>query len=319
MYAAHSARAGPAPRRPRQRGELLVGDAALRADDQHDLASLVAAPLLDSGGERHLVQHIRRRPTRSGGQRLVDTAAGPTTGSQARRACFAASRAVAAHRSRACSPRSPRQTTHRSAAPTARSRRRRPRSSPARPVRPARPWRCPARRSGAASAAARTGDRRWPASGCPCRRRSTTRGTPCRPRRRRAAGARRRAGAARRRRDAPPGRRARSRRRSAARRPGTAARLTSAYVAVERVAHPGEEAALLGQLGDLLAPSAGELAHEALLLGVELGRRTHVEVHEQVAATGAAQVRHAAGPQPHGGAGLGARGRRRRPPRCPAS
>src|SRR5215468_3099295 len=64
-------------------------------------------------------------------------------------------------------------------------------------------------------------------------------------------------------------------------------------VAVERVAHAREEAALLGQFGDLLAPYRRELAQHALLIGVELRRRAHVEVDEQVAAAGSAQVRNA--------------------------
>src|SRR5439155_472367 len=64
-----------------------------------------------------------------------------------------------------------------------------------------------------------------------------------------------------------------------------------ASVAVEGVAHAGEEAAgMFGQFGHLLAAGLGELAEDALLVGVEAGGGTHVEVHIQLAAAGTAQV-----------------------------
>src|SRR5262249_15394024 len=84
-------------------------------------------------------------------------------------------------------------------------------------------------------------------------------------------------------------------------------RAEDSRVAVEGVPHTGEEAALLGQLGDLLAPRLGELAQQTLLLAVELGRGTHVEVDEQVAAPGTAQVRYALATDPQRRARLGAR------------
>ena len=45
----------------------------------------------------------------------------------------------------------------------------------------------------------------------------------------------------------------------------------------------------------LLAAQRGQLAQQLLLALVEPRRGLHVDVHEQVAAAGAAQVRHAAG------------------------
>src|SRR5690606_24613228 len=63
----------------------------------------------------------------------------------------------------------------------------------------------------------------------------------------------------------------------------------------------------LAQLGDLLAPESRKLPQQPLLLRVELGRRTHVQVHVQVAAPVASQTRHPARPQPQRRPGLGAR------------
>src|SRR3954470_15543438 len=64
-------------------------------------------------------------------------------------------------------------------------------------------------------------------------------------------------------------------------------------MSVERVAHPAEEAALLAQLGHILPARLGEVAEHAFLVGGQLGRRLDVEVHEEVPAALAAQVRHA--------------------------
>src|ERR1700754_2374986 len=62
---------------------------------------------------------------------------------------------------------------------------------------------------------------------------------------------------------------------------------------IKSVPHPAEEAALLAQLGDVLAAGLREVAQHALLVGGQLGRRLHVEMHEQVAPALAAQMRHA--------------------------
>src|SRR5436190_8748553 len=92
-------------------------------------------------------------------------------------------------------------------------------------------------------------------------------------------------------------------------RPGTEPMARCARsLSVERVADPREEAALLRQLRDLLAAGLGEIAQDPLLIGIQLGRRTDVEVHEQVAASGTAQVRYplAADAQRRVGLGTGA-------------
>src|SRR4051794_19980186 len=78
-------------------------------------------------------------------------------------------------------------------------------------------------------------------------------------------------------------------------------------VAVEGVPHPAEEATLLAQLGDVLAAGLGEVPQHALLLGGELGRGPDVEVHEEVAAALATQVRDALAADAQRAGRLGAR------------
>src|SRR3954454_1714677 len=75
---------------------------------------------------------------------------------------------------------------------------------------------------------------------------------------------------------------------------------------VEGVPHPAEEAALLAQLGDVLAAGFGEVAEHALLIGRQLGGRLDVEVHEEVASALAAQVRDALAADAQGAGRLGA-------------
>ena len=57
----------------------------------------------------------------------------------------------------------------------------------------------------------------------------------------------------------------------------------------ERVADLAEQAAALGDGGDVLVAQRGQLAQQPLLLLVQPGRRADVDVHVQVAARGAAQ------------------------------
>ena len=45
--------------------------------------------------------------------------------------------------------------------------------------------------------------------------------------------------------------------------------------------------------GAVLAAQGGQLAQQLLLLGVQPGRRLHLDVHDELAAAGTAQVLHA--------------------------
>src|SRR5258707_4689490 len=79
-------------------------------------------------------------------------------------------------------------------------------------------------------------------------------------------------------------------------------------LAVEGVAHEGQEAALLtGEFRHLFAPDLGEVAQHLLLVEGQLGGRTYVEVHVQVTAPGAAQVRDPLAADAQRGTWLGAR------------
>src|SRR6185312_608199 len=88
--------------------------------------------------------------------------------------------------------------------------------------------------------------------------------------------------------------------------PGAAAR----SAAVERVPQPGEEPVLAGRepaRRGLLTPELGQLLEQRLLLLVELGRRLHRHVDDQVTAAGVVQVPHSQPVQRDDLAGLGAR------------
>ncbi len=145
-------------------------------------------------------------------------------------------------------------------------RRRRPRSSPARPARPGRPWRCPARRSARGAAPATSGARPGRGECTAADGRHRGRGEPPRPS------------------PSSSSSPTRSRCTSAAWWPSGPSRRTSAPspggspstrksggltgqawpLNASRIRR--EEAALLGQLGDLLAAGLGELAQHPLLL-----------------------------------------------------
>ena len=254
------------------------------------------------GGQRDAGQRrggvlVQDEPGAGGRSRAATCAvrsSGATSGSQARRDCLPASRAVDRHaleRLLAARPVPPHDAT--APPPTARRGRRRPRSPARPPARRGRPWRAPAR----APAAGRGRAARWSA-----RRTSSTtssRPTAATTQRRRGRRARRTGRRPRRRAAAAPSRRAGPRDRSSSDPVGRevvgeedrrAHRRASAASALRRAGRTGR--APLPELpGALLAAQAGELAQQLLLPRVEPGRHLHVEVHVQVAAAGAAQVR----------------------------
>ena len=272
----------------------------------------------------------RRRPDRAApparppATRPVDVRRGRQAGhlgDQARRDCLAASRAVARQRASALLRPVAAPAGHAALGRPGHDHvHARPRSSAPPPARRDRPWGSPAPPRPGARRAARCAGPGRPAPARPAGPRSprTRRPAPapsvtstrspgasrrtvaaCRPSAADPSTASRRSQRWRRRRCSP----ARTDRRSPGRVPPRQRPLKASRSREKNPCWPGREPA--GRR--LLAAELGQLPEQLLLLGVELGRRLHGHVDDQVAAAGGVQVRDALAVQRDGLAGLGAR------------